>query len=130
MRSLRNNLTQDNITINAVVPAATETKLIDPAFLGPIKEFGLPLSSARHVGLALVYSGVAKEKRKVEVCGRDGNEQLETAGRWNGRVILTLGDTWTELEEPLADSKSQWFGKDNTDLTRKQQAMTDFRNKS
>ncbi len=129
VRSLRNNLTQGSISINAVVPAATETRLIAPEFLGPIKQFRLPLSSARHVGLALVYSAIAKENRKVEVYGKEENEQLNKVGRWNGRVILALGDTWTELEEPLADLKPQWFGEVNTALTKKQQAMTDFRNK-
>ena len=127
VRSLRNNLNQDNIAINAVVPAATETALIAREFVEPIKAAGLPMSSATHVGLALVYSAVAKEKRKVEVYGKDAEESLMKEGTWNGRVILTLGDTYTELEEPIADLRGQWFGGDNLELTKRQQVMTDFR---
>ncbi|KAJ4289875.1 hypothetical protein N0V90_011208 [Kalmusia sp. IMI 367209] len=127
IRSLRHNLAQDDITINAVVPACTETALVGDDFLGPIKEMGLPVSSARHVGAALVYSAVATQTRKVDIYGKEPLENLYKAGRWNGRVILTLGDMYTELEEKLADLRPQWFGEENLRLQNQQQAVTDFR---
>lgn len=127
VRSLRHNLYLDNITVNAVVPASTETRLIAPKFIEPIKQMGLPVSSARHVGAALVYSAVARETRKVEVYGKEPIENIKKEGRWNGRVILTLGETYTELEEKLADLRPQWFGEQNLMLQNKQQAVTDFR---
>lgn len=83
------------------------------------------MSSAYSVGLAVVYSAVAKQERQVEAYGKD--KGVDVAGRWNGRTILTLGDGYTELEEPIASLKPQWFGKLNTDLTRAQQTATDFR---
>lgn len=86
---------------------------------------GLPVSSAHFVGLAVAYSATGQQKNNVEAYGKD--ECDGGPGRWNGRVILTLGDSYTELEEPIARLRSQWFGKETTILTRKQQAATDFR---
>lgn len=127
IRSLRHNLAQDDITINAVVPACTETKLVGDEFLAPIKQMGLPVSSARHVAAALVYSAVATQTRKVDVYGKEPLENLHRGGRWNGRVIFTLGDSYTELEEKLADLRPQWFGQENLQLQHRQQAVTDSR---
>lgn len=86
---------------------------------------GLPVSSAYFVGLAVVFSAVAMQSRQVEAYGKD--DRIDIRGKWNGRTILTLGDTYTELEEPLASLRLQWFGKENTELTRAQQIATDFR---
>lgn len=86
---------------------------------------GLPVSSAHFVALAVVFSAVAHQKQRVEDYGKD--EAGTGSGRWNGRTILTLGDEYTELEELIARSKAQWFGGKNLELTRMQQAATDFR---
>lgn len=127
VRSLRTNLIRDNITINAVAPAATITKLLSAKFSEPIIAAGLPVSSSHVVGLALVYSAVAKEQRKVEAYGNDRDEELVREARWNGRCILTMGDRYTELEEPIASSRELWFGKENARFTRLQQKTTDSR---
>ncbi|PVI03627.1 hypothetical protein DM02DRAFT_696939, partial [Periconia macrospinosa] len=127
VRSLRHKLVLENISINAVVPACTETPLVGPQFLKPIKDAGLPISSARHVGAALVFSTIAEESRRVELYAEEPIENLQKSRSWNGRVILTLGDTYTELEEKLGDMRPQWFGEKNAVLTRKQQAATDYR---
>ncbi len=116
----------DDITINAVAPAATITKLLPQDLAAPIIAAGLPISSAHFVGLALAYSAVARQSRKVESYGKD-EDALAQEGRWNGRVILTLGDTYTELEEGIADLRPRWFGEKNAELTRLQQVATDFR---
>lgn len=115
----------DNVTINCVAPAATITRLLPQNLATPLLAAGLPVSSAYFVGLAVVFSAVAKQERQVEAYGKD--EGVEVAGRWNGRTILTLGDSYTELEEPIASLRPQWFGKRNTELTRAQQMATDFR---
>ena len=86
---------------------------------------GLPVSSADFVGLAVAYSATARQSRSVEPYGKDPDE--EVSGPWNGRTILTLGDTYTELEEPIASLRKQWLGEKNTQLTRMQQTVTDFR---
>lgn len=86
---------------------------------------GLPVSTAHFVGLAIAYSATATQTSHVEPYGKD--RDIGGAGKWNGRVILTLGDTYTEIEEPIARLRPQWFGEENTILTRKQQAATDFR---
>lgn len=128
MRALRSTLVCDNITINAVAPAATITSLLPAELAAPIIAAGLPVSSPEFVGLAIAYSAIAKETRRVEHYGKDStNELLDTPRRWNGRTILTLGDRYTELEEPLALLKPQWLGVENTRETRMQQAATDFR---
>ena len=126
---------RDGITINGVAPAATITNLLPAHLAAPIMGQGLPVSDARFVGLALVYSAVAKEDRRVQAYGKDKDKGHETAfgtgssdgHRWNGRVILTMGTTYTEIEEPTADLRPFWFGWDNARLTRRQQAATDFR---
>lgn len=118
---------RSNITINGVAPAATITKLLPQHLAAPIIAAGLPVSSAHFVGLALAYSATATQSRMVETYGKEGQEELQKGGRWNGRVIMTLGDKYTEAEEPLADLKERWLGEENVRLTRLQQTATDFR---
>jgi hypothetical protein len=74
-----------------------------------------------------VYSAVARQKNQVEAYGRDDAEKVKSEGRWNGRVILTLGDTWTEIEEPVAALRPKWFGEWNAEKTAFQQSLTDSR---
>ena len=74
----------------------------------------------------MVYSAVAEQDRQVEAYGKD--KRVDTPGRWNGRTMLTLGDGYTELEEPIASLRLQWFGEQDTELTRAQQIATDLRN--
>nr|A0A023I4C8.1 RecName: Full=Short-chain dehydrogenase/reductase prx4; AltName: Full=PR-toxin biosynthesis cluster protein 4 [Penicillium roqueforti]AGS83385.1 hypothetical protein [Penicillium roqueforti] len=125
VRSLRSTLPRFDISINAVAPAATITKLLPMDIAGPLMAAGLPVSSAHMVGLAVVYSAVARQPRMVETYGKENVLDLES--KWNGRTILTLGEHYTELEEKLADLRPVWFGWRNTDLTKKQQATADFR---
>ncbi|KAK4983976.1 hypothetical protein LTR50_006886 [Elasticomyces elasticus] len=127
IRALRSVIINDNITINGVAPAATITKLLPGHLAQPIIAQGLPVSSADFVGLALVYSATAQQSRRVEAYGKEKDFENATPGRWHGRVILTLGDQYTEVEEPFSDSRSDWLGKKNLELTRLQQAATDFR---
>lgn len=91
----------------------------------PLMAAGLPVSNAHMVGLAVVYSAVAKQRRLVEPYGKD--DGVEKHGKWNGRTILTLGEDYTELEEPIADLRPSWFGWKNTSLMRQQQSTADFR---
>lgn len=101
---------------------------------------GIPVSNADHVALAVVYSAVATQDRPVELCGKDytahkelleaGNSSSEAGAafsRWNGRGILTLGDTFVEVEGPLTKLRPQWFGEQNEQWTRSQQAAMDVR---
>ncbi|KAI0857180.1 short chain dehydrogenase reductase [Xylaria cubensis] len=126
VRSLRSVMIKDNITINAVAPAATQTKLLPEHLAAPIRAMGLPVSTSDFVGIALVFSATATQKRLVEVYGKQEDAKLWREGRWNGRVILTLGDKYTELEETISDLRPHWFGRENLELTRLQQAATDF----
>ena len=125
IRALRSTLPREGITINGVAPAATITKLLPQNLATPLMAAGLPVSSAHFVGLAVAYSATAQQKHNVEAYGKDQDEG--GPGRWNGRVILTLGDSYTEIEEAIARLRPQWFGGETTVLTRKQQAATDFR---
>jgi NAD(P)-dependent dehydrogenase (short-subunit alcohol dehydrogenase family) len=128
IRTLRSVIVEDNITINGVAPAATITRLLPAHLAAPIKAMGLPVSEADHVGRALVYAATARQSRRVAIYGKEGHADKYIEGeRWNGRIILTLGETYTELEEPIADLRPWWFGQDNERLTGLQQAATDFR---
>lgn len=126
VRSLRAATLKDDITINTVAPAATITSLLPKHLAAPIIAAGLPVSSAEFVGLAVVYSAVATQQGRVEPYGKDTKES-DGPGRWHGRGILTLGDAYTEVEGPVANLRTEWFGKKNTELTRLQQMATDFR---
>lgn len=127
MRSLRPSIGKYGATVNAVAPAATVSKLLPKNLAAPLMQAGFPISSSYHVGLALVYSATATQSRQVEGYGKDTSADVASAGRWNGRVILTLGDRWTEIEEPLASLRAQWFGEWNTEKTALQQKLTDMR---
>ncbi|KAI2631793.1 short chain dehydrogenase reductase [Xylaria nigripes] len=131
IRSLRSitATAQPNITLNGVAPAATITGLLNSELAGPILAKKLPISSAHFVGLALVYAATATQDRRVEVYGREteAHDKWRNGQRWNGRVLLTLGDKYTEIEEPLSDLRPFWFGRDNLAWTRLQQKATDFR---
>ncbi|GLI81257.1 putative secondary metabolism biosynthetic enzyme [Penicillium ochrochloron] len=127
VRSLRSTVIRDDITINAIAPAATVTSLLPADLAAPIIAAGLPVSTAEFVGLAVVYSASGTQPGQVELYGRDLEELASTQGRWNGRTILTLGDRYTELEGPIARLRREWFGEENTRDTRKQQMATDFR---
>ncbi|KAI0506889.1 short chain dehydrogenase reductase [Xylaria bambusicola] len=127
IRALRSVVVKDGITINGVAPAATLTRLLPEHLAAPIIAMGLPVSTSDFVGLALVHSATAQQRRRVEVYGKEMEKEVWTEERWNGRVILTLGETYTEIEEPLADLRPFWFGQENLRLTRLQQAATDFR---
>jgi hypothetical protein len=108
-----------------VAPAATITKLLPQNLAVPLMAAGLPVSEAHFVAMAIVYSAVQRQDDRIEDYGKD--VQGTGSGRWNGRAILTLGDTYTELEGPIASLKPEWFGAKNAELTRMQQAATDFR---
>lgn len=127
IRALRSVVTADGITINGVAPAATLTKLLPEHLAKPIVALGLPVSNADFVGLALVYSATAHQERRVEVYGKETENDLWIEERWNGRVIVTLGDTYTEVEGPISDLRPYWLGQENLQMTRLQQASTDFR---
>ncbi|KAK4692281.1 hypothetical protein P7C71_g4890, partial [Lecanoromycetidae sp. Uapishka_2] len=128
VRALRSTVPYTHgATINAVAPAATISRLLPANLAAPIIAAGAPVSSAEHVGLAIGYSATAMQTSEVECYGRDTPEMIKALNRWNGRVIMTLGDRWTELEEPLAKLRPQWFGGYNTEKTAFQQYLTDMR---
>lgn len=129
VRSLRPILPSSNITINAVAPGATETPLLQ-GFLAPLTAAHLPISTADFVGLALVYSATAQESYRTDVYGKDKESDNTRVRRWNGKVIMTLGNRYTELEGPLAELRPVWLGKENDSLIKAQQAETDFRGSS
>ncbi|KAI0400483.1 hypothetical protein F4802DRAFT_584793 [Xylaria palmicola] len=130
IRSLRTLMIRDGITINGVAPGATLTGIgpkyvMDILAAAPRRE--ALVGDARTVGRALVYSAVASEGRAVQVFGRQAEAEVWRPGRWNGRVILVLGRRYAELEEPIADLRPFWFGRENLALLREQQAILDFR---
>lgn len=130
VRSLRSTLPLSHITINAVAPGPTLTKLVPPQLIIPFQASGLPISTAHTVGVAVAYSAIATQEHRVEDYGKDvtGEGVGEGKGsRWNGRTILTWGEGYTEVEEVYARLRPQWMGEENARLTRLQQGVTDFR---
>ena len=69
------------------------------------------------------------ESNRTDLYGRDKESDGPRVRRWNGKVIMTLGNSCTELEGTLADLRTVWLGKDNDRLIKAQQAVTDSRNK-
>ncbi|KAI3328828.1 NAD(P)-binding protein [Ustulina deusta] len=127
VRSLRNNVVLDGVTINAVAPAGTHTPLV-AGQLDLLDATGLSITSPPELpALALVYSATAKQDRRVETYGKEDKADLYKRERWNGRIIYVLGDKFTEIEGPTADLRPYWFGQENHRLVNLQQAMTDMR---
>jgi len=128
---LRSVIIRDGITINGVAPAPTATALLPDKLSNAIQAQGIPISGPHAIALALVYSATAMQDRRVEAYGKQTRTDIWKGGeRWNGRVIFTFGDTYTELEEPIADLRPFWLGRENEKLLRHQQATTDFREES
>ncbi|KAI2628693.1 short chain dehydrogenase reductase [Hypoxylon sp. NC1633] len=129
VRALRPSLPYTHgVVINGVAPAATVTRLLPKDLAAPIMEAGSPVSTAEHVGLAVAWSAVGVETSQVDRYGKDPERVLKHwPGRWNGRVILTLGDTWTEVEGPLAEKRPEWLGEQTARSTAHQQQLTDMR---
>ncbi|KAK7730364.1 hypothetical protein SLS53_009064 [Cytospora paraplurivora] len=125
--NIRGVFNTNNITINGVAAGATVSKMLPYEFAVPLIKGGIGINTAESTGLALVYSAVASQKRRVEVHGRESVEKLKVPGRWNGRIILALGDRYREIEEVLADTREIWFGKQFCKWTIMQQVATDFR---
>lgn len=126
MRAQRSTLPLDNISINTVAPTATVTALLPQNLATPMMAANLPVSVPEDVALAIVFSATASQGQAVEEYGKD--KAGSGKGKWNGRSILTLAGTYTELETGIANTKPEWFGRDNLRLTRMQQTATDFRN--
>jgi NAD(P)-dependent dehydrogenase (short-subunit alcohol dehydrogenase family) len=129
IRSLRPSLPYTHgATINGVAPAATITRLLPKDLAAPIMAAGSPVSTSEHVGLAVAFSAVGMEDKQVDRYGKDPEAvKGYWPGRWNGRVILTLGDSWTEIEGPLADTRPEWLGEYQYMSTQNQQRLTDMR---
>jgi hypothetical protein len=71
IRTLRTTLPLYNIAISGVAPSATFSASLPSVLSAPLLEAKLPISSPRHVGLAIVYSATATQKRRVENYGKD-----------------------------------------------------------
>lgn len=68
----------------------------------------------------------------VDICGREDFTGVASMGgltgsRWNGRVVLVNGDTYTEVEGGYAKAKASWLGEESDRLLREAQVATDFR---
>jgi hypothetical protein len=101
--------------------------MIPTEFIGALKAQGLPVSTIRHVGLALVYSATALQNRRVEDYGKDKPVSEGFEERWNGRIIHTIGDEFWEVEEKLTDTRNLWWGQKNLELAKKQRVISDLR---
>lgn len=100
IRSLRNNVVLDGITINDVAPAGTHTPLV-AGQLDSLVATRLPIASpAEPPTLALIYSATAVQDRHVEAYGKEKKADMYKKEGWNGHVIYLLSDEFTEIEEP------------------------------
>ncbi|KAI0540516.1 hypothetical protein GGR58DRAFT_133449 [Xylaria digitata] len=127
LRTLRSVMIQDGIAINGVAPGSTITGLVSLQEAESLKGVNVAVSAPESVARALVYSAIATQERGVELYGKDKAANLWTPGRWNERVILVLGETYAELEEPYADLLPFWFGRENAAMSIRQQALGDLR---
>lgn len=105
----------------------TFTSLVPQIFADVIVAEHLPLSTADNVGLALVYSAVAMQSRRVEKYEQGKNDAEDRyESRWNGRVIVTSGDRYMEVEGPLAESRPMWVREVSDTLSRTELVATNF----
>lgn len=95
-RSLRETATIEGrgIRVNLVAPAFVNTAFTTN--LLPIwQRLNLPINEPDHVANALLFSGLNPD--------------------WHGKGIYLAAGTYTELEQPILDTREQWLGKQNTE---------------
>ncbi|RPB05632.1 NAD(P)-binding protein [Choiromyces venosus 120613-1] len=110
LRSLRQSLINEDITINAVAPGVTSTQIVS-SFEAVFAAKNEPMGTPHEAGLAIVYSAVAREKSRIPATGTTTEDAVnKQSGRWNGRMIYTLKGMFTETEEPFLALKNQWVG--------------------
>ncbi|KAG0129086.1 short chain dehydrogenase reductase [Tuber indicum] len=101
LRGLRQSLINEDITINAVAPGVTSTQL----------QRTNPWVPPHEVGLAIMYSAVAREQSRIPIPGTSPKDAVNRqSGRWNGRMIHTLNGMFTETEESFLALKNIWVG--------------------
>lgn len=121
LRGYRSSWIKEGISLNAVAPNPTITAVLPPENEKAFRETGTPLSEAHDVGLALVFSAVAKEDSRVEFDLRDDTKEGRPGGRWNGRMIWVVGKHFSEVEEPYVTLREQWLGEEAEEYLRRQQ---------
>ena len=66
-----------------------------------------------------MYSAIAMQSRRVEEYGQGKSEAEDRdESRWNGRVIVTSGERYMEVEESLAQSRPLWLREESDTLSR------------
>lgn len=101
--------------------------MVTPALTDVLEGLNIPVSTAQHVGLALVYSATAMQKGRVEDYGKDKPIGEGYQARWNGRIIHTIGDEFWEVEEELVKTRRLWWGAVNEERAGRQRVVTDAR---
>lgn len=66
-----------------------------------------------------MYSATAKQSRRVEEYGQPKNDaEKNYESRWNGRVIVTSGERYMEVEESLAEARPMWLREESDTISR------------
>ena len=102
--------------------------MVTPALTDVLEGLGISVSTAKHVGLAIVYSATAMQKKRVEDYGKDKPAEEGYEARWNGKIIHTIGDEFWEVEEGLVETRGRWWGEVNEERAGRQRVVTDQRN--
>ncbi|KAF9891425.1 hypothetical protein FE257_004281 [Aspergillus nanangensis] len=118
IRALRSAVAKDNITINGVASGLTLTNGVPQRVIADFQAQGLYASDAHFVGLALVHSATASQTERVGVRYEERESQEWTTERWNGRMILTVNETYTELEEQFFDLQGSLLRWENPEILR------------
>lgn len=116
---------RNHITLNgvAVFTAVSEACPLDIGIA--LADKGVPVSDPIVVARALIHSAVARQPRRVSTLAGEDKDALMTESRWNGRVIMVMGDKYRELEQLLADARHVWFGKKFSSWLMSQRQMTE-----
>ena len=105
----------------------THTESLSPSYVDLLTRAGLPLSTPYDIALALVFSATAKQRRRVTAYGKERENENDPGERWNGRVLFVSGNKYTEVEEQIAELRGQWLGREQDELLKRQQMLTDTR---
>ena len=77
--------------------------MFDEKSAAQAKEMGLTINTAEYIALGQVF--------------------LANKRDWNGKCLTLIGGKATEVEESLEETRSQWYGKYNTDLAKMAQGI-------
>ena len=100
-----------NISINAIAPGPTRSAIIPDAMADAVEKVGIEVNDAESIAKAILYSVIAKEVTTIDAY-EDDRVGHQSGKPWHGRTIFVFANQYSEVEEPLLETRKQWMGEE------------------